>query len=107
MKMAEMGMTTREIAHIFDLHKDHVGRKWRREIRMGKAKLRQKLRVWQVEAAEKGNPQMLIWLGRQYLKQTEKNEVTNVNRTDPDSCDEATLIERAQSLLARHGQAGK
>ncbi len=33
-----------------------------------------RLRRMQWEAAEKGNPTMLIWLGKQYLKQSDKSE---------------------------------
>jgi hypothetical protein len=34
------------------------------------------LRRMQWKAAEKGNSTMLIWLGKQYLSQVDKNEVT-------------------------------
>lgn len=35
------------------------------------------LRRWQFDAAKKGSAAMLIWLGKQYLKQTDKMEQTN------------------------------
>jgi len=38
----------------------------------GKASLRRK----QWKLVEDGNPTMCIWLGKQYLKQTEKQEIT-------------------------------
>ena len=45
------------------------------------------LRKWQWAAAEKGNPSMLIWLGKQYLQQSDKTETEarnlNVNFTAP------------------------
>ncbi len=37
---------------------------------------KQSLRRMQYAAAEKGNPTMLIWLGKQYLKQSDKQEIT-------------------------------
>jgi hypothetical protein len=37
------------------------------------------LRRWQIEAARKGNPTMLVWLGKQLLGQTDKIETTNEN----------------------------
>lgn len=37
----------------------------------GRAELCVNLRHWQLEAAKSGNTQMLIWLGRQYLGQSD------------------------------------
>ena len=37
------------------------------------------VRRWQMQAAEKGNVSMLIWLGKQYLGQTEKQEFTQTD----------------------------
>jgi hypothetical protein len=34
------------------------------------------LRRWQFRLAEKGNAAMLIWLGKQYLGQTDKSEIS-------------------------------
>ena len=42
----------------------------------GKASLRR----MQWEAAKQGNPTMLVWLGKQYLGQSDKVEATNTNR---------------------------
>lgn len=42
----------------------------------GKASLRRS----QWKAAEKGNTTMLVWLGKQYLEQTEKVENNNMER---------------------------
>lgn len=38
------------------------------------------LRRWQLDAAKKGNAAMLIWLGKQYLKQTDKMDVQNTDK---------------------------
>ena len=40
------------------------------------------LRRWQFRLAEKGNATMLIWLGRQYLGQTEHNDSIKVEIGD-------------------------
>ena len=37
----------------------------------GRAELCVNLRHWQLEAAKSGNTQMLIWLGKQYLGQSD------------------------------------
>jgi hypothetical protein len=53
---------------------DTLDRRFAAEIEKGRSNLRTSLRRWQLEAAKKGNVAMLIWLGKQYLEQTEKVE---------------------------------
>jgi hypothetical protein len=43
----------------------------------GQEKGKMSLRRWQYKAAEKGNAPILIWLGKQYLGQTDKIETKN------------------------------
>lgn len=45
---------------------------WEKARETGKTSLRRK----QIQVALKGNPQMLIWTGKQYLGQSDKQEVT-------------------------------
>lgn len=45
---------------------------YREALKRGKAQGKQSLRRYQWECAKKGNSSMLIWLGKQYLGQTEK-----------------------------------
>ena len=47
----------------------------------GKISLRRK----QYETAMAGNPTLLIWLGKQYLNQTDKTEQVNVNKQDTEA----------------------
>ena len=61
---------------------------------------RTSLRRKQMECALAGNVIMQIWLGKQYLGQADKVENENVN-VNIEQCDDATLIERGRSLLAR------
>lgn len=49
---------------------------YRQAIEKGKAQGKQSLRRQQWELAKKGNASMLIWLGKQWLGQTEKVEQT-------------------------------
>lgn len=39
------------------------------------ATLKTKIRRWQINSAEKGNTGMLVWLGKQYLGQTEPQKI--------------------------------
>jgi len=55
----------------------------------GKGKI--SLRRMQWQNAEKGNTAMLIWLGKQYLNQTDKQEITKDN--DSSAARIATAIE--------------
>lgn len=43
----------------------------------GREKGKLSLRRWQFQAAEKGSTAMLIWLGKQYLGQVEKHDITS------------------------------
>ena len=49
---------------------------YRQAIEKGKAQGKQSLRRQQWELAKKGNASMLIWLGKQWLNQTDKVEQT-------------------------------
>lgn len=52
------------------------------------------LRRKQYEMAAGGNPTMLIWLGKQYLNQTDKNEIdqtTTIKTVEPITVESAVL----------------
>jgi len=55
---------------------DHFADFFKRYSQSGKASLRR----WQFKAAEEGNTGMMVWLGKQYLGQSEKTEITAVPR---------------------------
>lgn len=95
-KLAQFGLTDTEIAQLFGIHKSNIGRRFATELAKGRAALRKSLRRKQVEMALKGDRVMLIWLGKQYLGQAEKQE-TKVTDGDIDA-----EIERE---LARVGRA--
>jgi hypothetical protein len=71
-KLAAMGCTTDEIAAFFDCSRDTIERRFAAKIRKGKERGRTRLRRLQWQAAEKGNATLMIWLGKQYLGQTDK-----------------------------------
>lgn len=85
-KLCFMQCTASEIASWFDCSVDTIERAVMREHKVKWAeyfdKKRQKghisLRRKQMQVAESGNVSMLIWLGKQYLGQTEKVEQKSV-----------------------------
>ena len=67
------------------------------------------LRRRQFTAAEAGNPTMLIWLGKQYLGQSDKQEIAQtvaVTHTDARTALES-LIDRQVTAGSSPGGAGK
>lgn len=81
-----MGCTVEEIAALLKIGRstffDHVrdDAKLANAIETGRALGRETLRRWQWHAAEKGDKTMLVWLGKQMLGQTDRNEIA----TPPD-----------------------
>jgi hypothetical protein len=73
-KLALRFWTKSEIASFFDCHADTITNRFQdiytKGIEQGKAKLRD----IQMKSAVHGNVTMQIWLGKQYLKQTDKQE---------------------------------
>ena len=86
-KLCGLFCTEEEIAGWFDCHIDTVNNWCKRTYSETFSKIYKKkcakgkisLRRWQFQAAEKGNVSMLIWLGKQYLDQTDKQEKTITN----------------------------
>jgi len=74
-KAATIGCTIEEIAFLAGLGRSTIKRRCRKEVDEGRAKLRRGLRTKQLQVARRGNVTMLIWLGKQYLGQTDRQEV--------------------------------
>lgn len=84
-KLCAIHATRREIADWFECSEDNIDNKCKEEFGMnfsayyqqkkapGKISLRRK----QYELAMSGSIPMLIWLGKQYLEQSDKSEVEN------------------------------
>lgn len=73
-KLAALGATHQEIAHFFGVDRSTITKRFSPEIAKGRAEVRFKLRRWQLEAAERGNTAMLIWLGKNMLGQSETGD---------------------------------
>lgn len=75
-RLAEIHCTLPEIEKILGVSHMTIKRHFRDVLERGRAKGRESLRRAQWHAAEQGNVSMLIWLGKQILKQRDRREVT-------------------------------
>jgi hypothetical protein len=74
--LAAVGCTSTEIAAVAGCSHSTISRRFAQELAKGKANLEMRLRKKQVDLALAGNVAMCIWLGKVYLGQTEKQEIT-------------------------------
>lgn len=74
--LAKIGCTNVEIAPLVGCSVDTLVRRFAEILDKGRSGLKMKLRRAQMQAAEGGNVAMLIWLGKQYLGQSDKRDVT-------------------------------
>lgn len=74
-KLASIMCTMNEIATFVGCSVDTLERRFADVIKRGQEKGRTSLRRFQYLAAEKGNTTMLIWLGKQWLNQKDKQEI--------------------------------
>lgn len=88
--------TMREVASIFNCSEDTIERRikekydmgWKEYYGMHKGDGQASLRRKQMEVAMSGNPTLLVWLGKQYLEQSDKSESKTTNITGPTFIDE-------------------
>lgn len=74
-RLAANGNTVMEIAAELDCSHDTLQRRFASAIEKGRSRMKASLRRKQFEIAMTGNPTMLIWLGKQELGQSDKQEV--------------------------------
>ena len=74
-KLASYGCTNTEIADFFNCDEGTIRGRFSEILTKTRADLKKRLRKKQVEVAESGNVTMLIWLGKQMLEQTDKQEM--------------------------------
>lgn len=77
-KLAAIGCTHEEIASIVKCSVDTLTRRFLDDIEEGRNQGKSSLRRKQWEMAINGNVTMLVWLGKQYLGQTDKQAITDV-----------------------------
>ena len=73
-KLASYGLNNTQIADCLGCEDSSIGNKFRESVIKGKANLIMKLSQKQIEVALGGNVSMLIWLGKQYLGQSDTRE---------------------------------
>ena len=95
---AAIGYTLNELAAITGISHDTLTRRYASVIKRGRELRDASLRRKQFELARDGNPTMCIWLGKQYLGQSDKNET--VARVEVTTFD-ATKLTEEQLTQAR------
>lgn len=70
--LASIGCTMEEIGLVVGCDRATLQRRFAAAVEKGRAEAKISLRRAQYKAALRGNPAMLIWLGKQYLGQTDK-----------------------------------
>ena len=79
-QLAGFGCTDTEIASFFDdISRTTLVRNYEQYITKGRESGKIRLRQYQWSAAKKGNVAMLIWLGKQLLGQSDKQEITTTD----------------------------
>ena len=75
-QLASFGCTDTEIASFFDISRTTLDRNYEQYMTKGRESGKIRLRQMQWASAKKGNVAMLIWLGKQLLGQSDKQEIT-------------------------------
>lgn len=73
-KLGRIMCTNEEVAAFFGVSADTIERRFAGVLKEEREKGKTSLRRFQYLAAEKGNTAMLIWLGKQFLGQTDRIE---------------------------------
>ena len=81
-QLAGFGCTNTEIASFFGCSENTIRRSYGEYLTKGRDKGKIRLRQLQWRAAERGNVSMMIWLGKQVLSQTDKQEVEHIRPID-------------------------
>ena len=81
-KLAALGCTNTEIASFFGCEYSLISKSYSRNVTKGKERGKTRLRQMQWRSAEKGSVPMQIWLGKQVLGQSDKQEITEVRPID-------------------------
>ena len=74
-KLERYGCTNVEIADFYGCDESLISKSYSRNITKGKADLKYNLRKAQYDSAINGSVPMLIWLGKQMLGQSDKQEI--------------------------------
>ena len=75
-QLSSFGCTNVEIASLFGCDESLIRKSYSEYIAKGRDSGKIRLRQYQWAAAKKGNVAMLIWLGKQVLGQSDKQDIT-------------------------------
>jgi hypothetical protein len=78
-KLAAIGCTQADVAEFFDVSQSVISERFRSDFQLGRAESKISLRRAQWRSAMKGSDRMLVHLGKVYLGQTDRLDVTNNN----------------------------
>ena len=78
-QLAGFGCTDTEIASFFNISRTTLERNYEQYMTKGRESGKIRLRQMQWASAKKGNVAMLIWLGKQLLGQSDKQEITTTD----------------------------
>jgi len=81
-KLAAIHCTVDEMADIMGCSRDTIYRNYKNELDMGRAEGKMSLRAEQIKAARNGSGLMLVWLGKQYLGQTDQQQIAIVDEEE-------------------------
>jgi len=81
-KLSERFWAKSEIAAFLNCHVDTITNRFQEIYLKGRENGRAKLRDIQLRAAMSGNVTMLIWLGKQYLDQTDKSQSIDLSEQE-------------------------
>lgn len=73
-KLASIGCNLSEVGYFFGCDSRYIIERFGDYFDKGRQNLKERLRRKQIQVALRGNVIMLIWLGKQYLDQTEKQD---------------------------------
>ena len=96
-KLASIGCTTSEIASIVNCSKDTLERRYAAELNKGRENGKTRLRRLMWQSAEKGNVVIQIWLSKNLLGYSDKQEISTP--------DDAPKLVLAYSLPAKGPEA--
>ena len=97
-KLSEKFWTKSEIAAFLNCHVDTITNRFQEIFLKGRDNGKAKLRDIQLRSAMSGNVTMQIWLGKQYLDQTDKTQVSNLSETELERLREIATQEMKQNL---------
>jgi hypothetical protein len=87
-----------EIAAFYECSDQTISNKYNDIFIKGRESGKGSLRDWQLASARKGNVTMQIWLGKQYLDQSDKMQNTNLTETELERLRQIAVSEMKENL---------